>query len=481
MNEQQQILSLKPYVDILYRHRIGSGCVGVIGFAITLCLAGILPNVYRSSTSVLIEPQEVSPSYVTAPAAVDMLNRVKILGAEVLSRTQLEQTIRELGLYPRQLAAHGPMDELVDYMRRHITIDFGDPNNREERINSFTISFEYATPVLAQSAAAHLADGFINEDLRERSGQALAASQFLQDQVISARSKLDEKTKQIETYKTRYAGSLPEDLELNLQQLDRLQDQLAAATREMSVVQRVSPETRLRQLETRLTAMRAEYSDAYPDVRILQDQIAALKKAQAQEDAEAAAKPDSSQTTGESGLPSQRQLQTETDNLRAAIAELRHRIAAAPAREQELGTLNRDYQILAENYEQLLHKQLQAQTSARLEEREEGGRLRVLDAARLPLKPERPDRIGIAVIGTLMSLAAALALPFGMYFTDTSFKEPDELSREFGLPVLVTIPLVDALPVRQQRRWLAFRAVGLSLATMLLSATAIWVYATRVF
>jgi polysaccharide biosynthesis transport protein len=481
MNEPGQILSLRPYVDILYRHRIGSMCVAAVGLAITVCLVVMLPDAYRSSSTVLIEPQEVAPAYVTAPAATDLLNRVKILSAEVLSRAQLEQTIRQLDLYPRRRAAHESMDDLVDYMGHHVEINFGDPDNHEERLNSFTISFEYDTASLSQSVTSRLADAFLNEDLRQRNSQALAASQFFQDQVTNARSKLDEKTKEIEAYKTRNAGSLPQDLEFNLQQLDRLEQQLAATTRDMSVVQRVSPATKLRESETRLAAMRAQFSDAYPDVKVLRNEIAALKKAQAEDDAKSTTEADSPEATTKSGLPNERQLAAQSGSLRAAIADYRRRIGETPEREQELGTLVRDDGVLAQNYEQLLHKQLEAQTSAHLEERQEGGRFRILNPAILPIKPERPNRVAIAVIGTLMSLAAAFALPFVVYFTDTSFKEPDELAREFGLPVLASIPLVSEFAVRLRQRWQALRAIAVSLVTMVVSATVIWVYATRVF
>ena len=88
MDEKGQILSLRPYVDILYRHRIGSMCVAAVGLAIVACLVVMLPDAYRSSSTVLIEPQEVAPAYVTAPAATDLLNRVKVLSAEVLSRAR---------------------------------------------------------------------------------------------------------------------------------------------------------------------------------------------------------------------------------------------------------------------------------------------------------------------------------------------------------------------------------------------------------
>ena len=36
-----------------------------------------------------------------------------------------------------------------------------------------------------------------------------------------------------------------------------------------------------------------------------------------------------------------------------------------------------------------------------------------------------------------------MALPFGLFFTDTSFKSPEELELEYGIPVVAAIPVVD--------------------------------------
>lgn len=483
MNEHFQVLSLKPYLDILYRHRLIAACTLVVGLGITLCLVTMLPDVYMSSAIVLIEPQEVAPAYVTTPAALNPSNRVRILSVEALSRARLEEVIRQLNLYPRERAGGEPMDEVADYMRRHISVNFGDPDDRDAQINSFKISFEYPAPSLAQSVTMRLADTYVDEDLNERTSEAVAASQFLQDQVTAARAKLQQKTSEIEAYKTSYAGSLPQDLDYNLEQLGQLEQQLATANREINDLsmnlngtRHVSPEVRLKDMETRLATMRAQYTEQYPDIKALRAEIASLKKSLAASAGKGETGEQKQQEEG--GAHIRARLDTQVNALRASIAQYRTRVAETPKHEEGLSTLQRDGQILAASYKQLLHKQLEAQTSARLEERQEAGRFRVLDPATLPVKPESPNRIGIALMGTALSLLAAIGLPFALYFTDTSFKQPDELSRECGLPVLATIPFVREAAA-SARRWTLVRAAGISCVALLLSA--IWIYAIRIF
>jgi hypothetical protein len=64
-----------------------------------------------------------------------------------------------------------------------------------------------------------------------------------------------------------------------------------------------------------------------------------------------------------------------------------------------------------------------------------------------------------------------------LYFTDTSFKDPDEIQEEFGIPVVATIPTVET--PRKRKNYLP--ALIASSAGILAIGIAIWVYAVRGF
>jgi capsular polysaccharide biosynthesis protein len=164
--------------------------------------------------------------------------------------------------------------------------------------------------------------------------------------------------------------------------------------------------------------------------------------------------------------------------LSAQMESLNARIAVTPVHGQELDALKRDYDALDTEYHNLLKKQLGAQLQLTLEERHQDERLRLLEDANLPKAPIRPNRIAIGLLGIVFSLIAALSLPFGLYFTDTSFKEPSELLSEFQIPVVAMIPVIEA-PF--ERRNATLRAILASSAGMLLVAATIWAYANMVF
>jgi uncharacterized protein involved in exopolysaccharide biosynthesis len=67
MNERQ-IISLRPYVDVLYRHRVSFLCALAVGLSLTAYALVMLPQGYRSSALLLEEPPEVAPSYIAPPA-----------------------------------------------------------------------------------------------------------------------------------------------------------------------------------------------------------------------------------------------------------------------------------------------------------------------------------------------------------------------------------------------------------------------------
>src|SRR3954468_3496454 len=81
-----------------------------------------LPDRYRSETVVLVVPQQVPESYVRSTVTTRIEDRLQSLKQQILSRTKLEQIIRDNNLYPRERAA-GIMEDVVETMRKDINIE----------------------------------------------------------------------------------------------------------------------------------------------------------------------------------------------------------------------------------------------------------------------------------------------------------------------------------------------------------------------
>ncbi len=499
MNDAKPI-SIAPYLDIIYRHRLMAVCVFALGFGTSLCLMLMLHNVYRSTAVMVIEPPQVSPDYVdmdNPPARgqnVNVADQLEALEHRAFSQARLEELIRKFGLY--NVRPGQPLDTAVRYMVKHIdlvvpqdAIVYESKRSQQDAPSILKISFEYSNPKIAQRVTEQLANNYIDEGYRERIQRAEDATRFLAAQSARANAELAAKGKQVQDLERRYEGSLPDELEPNLAELARLQNQLSMIDQQLTTQRLIpmaggqpvalTPEQELPALELKLGALRAEYSDEYPDVIQLKEQIADLKQQIRQN---RAAGTETSSASGARGGDyagsAQAGLEGQAAMLSVQIGSLNARIAATPVHGQELDVLKRDYDASDTEYHKLLKKQLAAQLRETLEKRHQDERLRLLEGADFPKEPIQPNRIAIGILGVIFSLVAALGLPFALYFTDTSFKEPAELQSEYGISVVATIP---AIEVPADRRAAALRAVFASSAGMLVIAAAIWTYANVVF
>jgi uncharacterized protein involved in exopolysaccharide biosynthesis len=69
-----------------------------------------------------------------------------------------------------------------------------------------------------------------------------------------------------------------------------------------------------------------------------------------------------------------------------------------------------EYEELQNAYRGLLDKRHEAHLAANLEARQIGEQFRVIDPARIPERPEGPDRLSISLLGASIGLAAGLLL-----------------------------------------------------------------------
>src|SRR5262249_40190951 len=101
----------------------------------------------------------------------------------------------------------------------------------------------------------------------------------------------------------------------------------------------------------------------------------------------------------------------------------------------------------------LLSKTLESELSENMEKKQKGEQFQLLDAANFPLKPIRPNRPMIIVIGLIVGLGGGFALAFVWDNLDKSFKQSDEINAYVNLPVLATVPaLLTRSSVLEQRR-----------------------------
>ncbi len=506
---KQQPLDLERYLTLALRRKwfIIFGAVPFLIAGIVYCLTAA--KVYRTSTTIVVVPQKVPESYVRSTVTGDVRERIRGIWQEITSRTTLERVIQQFNLYP-ELREKYPMETVVETMRKKINID----SPRTARTNAFILSYEGTDPVLITKVTNSLANMFIEENLKLREAQARGTADFLAQQLEKVYKSLKDREESLKRYKMEHMGELPEQRQSNLAMLERLSQQVEglqenirrAEDRKLLLQRQLAEEennfrlttstgiaetaghsdaaqtpTTLDALRERLRGLRTRYTDQHPDVVATRELIAKLERQQAQM---AAGKDNATEGTGTP--PEHPAMETPRQN--AVIVGLRYqiksldmeikamkeenkktqkqielyqkRIENTPKREQELIDLTRDYNNLRQTYENLLSRKIEAEQAAALERRQKGEQFRVIDPARMPETPIRPNVKKVLAMTLILALGAGVGLALALEYMSKAFYEPDDVTKSLNLPLVACLPLV-LTPDEKKKRRLKGLALGM--------------------
>ncbi|MEO7275753.1 MAG: hypothetical protein ABI211_27515 [Vicinamibacterales bacterium] len=119
------------------------------------------------------------------------------IGQSVLSRTRLEQLIREFNLYAEE-RRHAPLEAVVSTMRQHVeVVRDGD--------DAFRIAFTGPDPHIVMTLTQRITTLFINEEQRDLEAVAEQASRFLEAMLNVQDGRLALRGRQLEA--ARHNGS----------------------------------------------------------------------------------------------------------------------------------------------------------------------------------------------------------------------------------------------------------------------------------
>ncbi|TMI80570.1 MAG: hypothetical protein E6H03_08145 [Bacillati bacterium ANGP1] len=449
--------------------------VFVAVLAATVGVTGNLPNIYESSATVLVEHQQAPKSIAGASADTggDAWLRVSELETwlrtiiqHVLSRSQLSDLITRLDLYPDVRRTAG-MDAAVERMRRDVRFQFRgvrQPTGEDATI-AFSLSYRGRDPNTVARVANALAVLYVEENSKIREQQTAGTAEFLRVQLDTAQRDLEQQEQRIADFKVRHNGELPEQQAANLAALGQLNQQLIVniqrrdtTARQRLEIPGVAGDTisaRLAKLHQQLADLRAKYTDQYPEVVRVKEEIAALERHVAVDGGRRAAAEDSTGGTlvkdpaVEAELAA---LRSDEQGLRSQIAAYQQRIENTPVIGQELQQLTRDYTAASELYQTLLQRYEGAQLEERMGQRMQGDQFRVLDPAVASRAPVAPKRFLLRLIGLLLAGGAAVGVAQLAEITDTSFHGIDDLRAFTSVPVLASIPPITTAADLLRRR-----------------------------
>jgi len=171
------------------------------------------------------------------------------------------------------------------------------------------------------------------------------------------------------------------------------------------------------------------------------------------------------------------QLRAEQARIPAEVAKYEGWIEAAPVREAEWTGLTRDYNELRRHYDHLVAQNLQAQSAEYQERSQKGSRFKIVDSARLPVKPFKPNFLKIFFVAAAAGMALSFVAVVMLDLVDTSFKDAGEIEEYAGVPVVCAIPFIEKdSEIRKRRFVLIASAVFFSVCGALLLAAIVYLW-----
>ena len=353
----------------------------IILFSVTIIVSFFLPKAYEAKAVILVEEGKViNPLLKNLAVSTTVSERLHLLREEILSWPRVVQLVEELGLNKNK---NSPLEfeKLIADIRMRISVNMkGD--------DIITISYSDRDPAITQKVVNTISDIFIRRNLSTQSEESNTAIDFIKDQLATYKKKLEASEGALREFKETYGLQMPLAAQIN---------------------------TELARLEAELTTLLVDSTEEHPRVKELRGNIQSLKEKRAQQVRQAA------------------EIATVDTKRYIEIAE------SVPRQEQELARLTRDTEVNEKLYAMLLERLETARISQELEDSENKTKFKIIEPARFPLKPVKPNKLKLGLMGFLLGAMAGFGCIYLVEYNDQSFKGVEELKSFFDLPVLGAI------------------------------------------
>jgi polysaccharide chain length determinant protein (PEP-CTERM system associated) len=486
-----------------------------------------LPDVYRSSTLIVVKPSTLPQSVIPMGTEDALTRQLAGITQVVTSRSSLEPLIEKYELYQAERRRGEPMESIFGMIRNDIRVDVNTARN--DVTNGFDISFRYRDPRVAMAVTQELAGQYISVQAKEQLTNAKSALQFINNQVEQTKAELDAIDGKRLEFMKQNLPNLPSSAASLLGQLTgmrdqqkaliteigRLQDRRSSLAAQLTLMQKqaeqmlddlsqdlTDPKTtpayaelvkRKADLQGELQRMRTEYREKHPDVLAKQAQIESVTKDMDLMIADWKARIEEKKKKLENRPDLQvNAMKLEIKNLDAEIVRqqknqtdtesqinlISTRINSVPGAEVALTALDREYETKKTAYDKLLDEQQKIALSTNAAQEQQAQGIEVIDPANLPAKPVAPKRlllVGMALaagLGLGLLLVAIFEVPLLLTIQST-----EDARHYTGLPVLIAVPELmtpqEARAVPRRRRLLLAAGMVATIVSIPLLALAL--------
>ncbi|MGZ8249531.1 GNVR domain-containing protein [Methylomagnum sp.] len=305
MEEKQ----LSDYLAAFRRHRRAFAAIFAGLLVLCLGVALLLPSVYRSAATILIEEQEIPPELVRSTITSYAAQRLQTINQRVMTRSNLLGIIDKFDLYADRRKRE-TTEEIIERMRddiafQTISAEVIDPRSGHPTVATiaFSLSFDGHDPGLVQKVTNEITNLYLEENLKNRTQKTAEATDFLTSEVEQMGAVAAELEKKLSAFKEANIDALQEQKPLIAQSMERVEHEIKEIDLQIRALQernflvdsqlaQVSPESpvyssgehvntpgeRLKALRTAYITLSAKYSERHPDVVKMRQEIEALEK-----------------------------------------------------------------------------------------------------------------------------------------------------------------------------------------------------------
>ncbi len=274
--------------------------------ALTAIIAYVLPNVYKSTATVLIQNQQIPTAMVPSTVTTYAQERIQSITQEVTSRSKVLKLVEKYNLLPDKVKKL-TTEDLVDEIRKRISFQTINAEVNKENASqpvlltiAFSLTYEDEDPKKAQAVTNEIVSYYLEKNLESREKVARGTTEFLTEQLKQERMLMNELQGRIAVYEKEHIEELPEYSTLNMQKLERLSQritdvdmQIRSLEEQRSILKGnqamldpysssatskvMTSSERLQQVQLERAEAMSKYSSSHPSVKEKDQEITLLK------------------------------------------------------------------------------------------------------------------------------------------------------------------------------------------------------------
>ena len=380
-----------------------------------------MPSRYESHARVFVQLASILPDPIgqQQPGPTKDVDTIR---QTLVSAVNLEKVVRGTEL-ANTVASERDIADRVAGLAQAIKVT-------SQQDNLFEITTTAPNPRLARAITQKLIDIFVEDNLAGDRNRTATSLGFLDKQLDGLQKQLQEAETKRADFQARYLGALPgtgsiaDRIGAARTQMAQVDADLAAAQSSLAVVQgqlggtaRALPgvgasggsagpaRTRLAALQAQIADARARgYTDNHPDVVALNGQLTAAQSAARSEPliggiaAGSAANPLylSLQSLAADKQASVAALRMRKAQLQGDLDQLNEKLAADPEAAAEQGNIDRTYQVVKAQYDQMLTQRQQIALRGDAQTQTDDLKFKLIDPPTAPRAPQRPKPHAVA-------------------------------------------------------------------------------------